>query len=252
MPGRYYCEVVDNEQLSEGIFRVTVVSGPIADEAEAGQFIHIKCGEERLLRRPMGIAGVRGDAIEFVFEAKGSGTRWLSLREPGQELDILGPLGRGFSFPEGDIIIVGGGMGSPLMLFAAESAKSGVTAVLGFRELPRVIMKREFMSVCDEVFLTTEDGSAGTRGVVTEPLEALLKAGGFAAVMACGQITMQREVAKLCKQYSVPCQVTLEERMGCGIGACQSCACETISGGTTKMSRVCVDGPVFNAAEVVW
>jgi len=252
MPDRYFCEVVDTEKLADNIFSVVVVAGCLAREARPGQFLHIKCGEKRILRRPISISTIRGESIGFVFEVKGEGTRWLSEREPGQNLDMLGPLGNGFTYPDGKIIVVGGGLGAPPMLFTAESAKNGVTAVLGFRDVGRVIMVEEFSDVCDAVHLTTEDGSAGRQGLVTAPLEELLIAGGYEAVMSCGQLGMQHSVAELCRQYGIPCQVSLEERMGCGVGACLVCACATVSDGVERMSRVCADGPVFNAGEVVW
>jgi len=188
----------------------------------------------------------------FVFEVKGQGTLWLSRREPGDALDILGPLGNGFYFPDGNIIVVGGGLGSPPILFAAQSARSGVTAILGFRDKSRVLLVSEFKDVCDEVYLTTDDGSLGICGQVTLPLEELIKKGGFGAVLACGQHAMQHAVSKLCEQYKIPCQVLLEERMGCGVGACLVCACATRKNGREYMSRVCKDGPVFDAGEVVW
>jgi len=252
MPDRFFCEVVDNERLGDNIFYVAVVAGRLAEESRAGQFLHIKCGEGRVLRRPISISSVRGDSIEFVFEVKGEGTRWLAGREPGQNLDIIGPLGKGFAFPDGDIVVVGGGMGAPPMLFAAESAKGGVTAILGFRDSGRIIMVDEFEKVCDAVHVTTEDGSAGRHGLVTAPLEELLASGGYAAVMSCGQLVMQSAVAQVCSRHGVPCQVSLEERMGCGVGACLVCACATVSGGAERMSRVCTDGPVFDAGDVVW
>jgi len=252
MSDRYFCEVVDNEKLADNIFSVKVLAKRLAEDARAGHFLHIKCGEKRLLRRPISICSVRGDSIEFVFEVKGEGTRWLSGRVPGQNLDVIGPLGNGFSFPDGKIIIVGGGLGAPPMLFAAESAKGGVTAILGFRDSGRKIMADEFSDVCDKVYLMTEDGSSGRQGLVTEPLEELLAAGGYEAVMSCGQLEMQRAVALLCRQYGVSCQVSLEERMGCGVGACLVCVCATKRAGQMQMSRVCADGPVFDAMEVVW
>jgi len=252
MPDRYFCEVVDIEKLTDNIFSIIVVAGCLAREARPGQFLHIKCGEKRFLRRPISISTIRGESIGFVFEVKGEGTRWLSEREPGQNLDMLGPLGNGFTYPDGSIIVVGGGLGAPPMLFAAESAKNGVTAILGFRDSGRLIMAEEFSDVCDAVYITTEDGSAGQQGLVTAPLEELLIAGGYEAVMSCGQLGMQRSVAELCRQYGVPCQVSLEERMGCGVGACLVCACATVIDGVEQMSRVCADGPVFNADEVVW
>ena len=258
MPDVYMCEIIKNEKLSGTVFSVTVSSGGLASSARPGQFLHIKCGEARLLRRPIGICGISGDAVRFVFEVKGEGTRWLSCRKPGDMLDILGPLGNGFAFPEdpegpeGNMIVVGGGLGAPPLLFAAESAKNSVTAVLGFRDEGSIILLREFEQACGAVYLTTDDGSAGICGTVAVPLEALLQQGGYDAVLACGRHAMQQAVAKLCGRYGVACQVSLEERMGCGVGACLVCACATRAGGKVQMSRVCKDGPVFDAADVVW
>jgi len=252
MPDKYSCEVASSEKIAEGIFAVSIIGEDLALKARPGQFLHINCGRERLLRRPIGICSVRGDCVGFVFEVKGEGTKWLSEQKTGRTLDILGPLGNGFSFPDGRIIVVGGGLGCPPMLFAAASAKHRATAILGFRDLGRVILVKEFSSVCEKVYLTTEDGSEGAKGLVTEPLEKLLAMGGFDAVLACGQMAMQRAVSEMCKRFNVPCQVSLEERMGCGVGACLVCVCATMSGGDVQMSRVCVDGPVFDAADVIW
>jgi len=252
MPDKYLCEVVARERLIDNVFIITAVNRDLAAEANAGQFLHIKCGEARLLRRPVSICSVRGSVFEFVFEVKGEGTRWLSKCEAGQILDIVGPLGNGFSIPEGKIITIGGGIGTPPMLFAAESATGKVTAVIGFRNINRILLKDEFAEVCDEVYITTDDGSFGLRGPVTTPLPELLESGGYSAVLACGPRAMLSAVAVLCKQYGVPCQVSLEERMGCGVGACLVCACATASGGIERMSRVCKDGPVFDAGEVIW
>jgi len=252
MPDVFLCEITYNTVLTDAVFSITVTCPELARESVAGQFLHIKCGQERLLRRPISICSIRGDEVRFVFEVKGEGTRWLSECEKGQRLDILGPLGNGFTMPEGNLIIVGGGVGTPPMLFAAESAKKNVMAVLGFRSKDRVILTNEFKALCDEVYITTDDGSAGIHGMVTGPLEALLKKGGYDAVMSCGQLIMQKAVAELCARYNIPCQVSVEERMGCGVGACLVCACETVTNGVRQMSRACTDGPVFDASEVVW
>jgi len=252
MPDIYMCEVVDNERLNDTAVAVTILCGGLADKVLPGQFLHIKCGDSLILRRPFGVCSVLGDALVVVFEVKGKGTNWLSRREPGDILDILGPLGNGFFLPAGRIIVVGGGLGSPPMLFTAESAKAGVTAVLGFREKSRVMLVSEFEDVCDAVYLATDDGSAGICGPVTKPLEKLLERGGYDAVLSCGQLAMQQSVAKLCMQFHTPCQVSLEERMGCGVGACLVCACATRKDGADYMSRVCADGPVFYASDVIW
>ena len=252
MPEKYICEIIEATIPTDNVHALTFISADLAERARAGQFLHIKCGDERILRRPFGICEVSGDTLKIVFEVKGEGTRWLAGRKAGDTLDIIGPLGNGFKIPDGNIIVVGGGLGSPPMLFAAESAKSGVTAILGFRDAGRVILVSEFEAVCDRVYLTTDDGSLGIRGQVTRPLEELLAAGCCDAVLTCGQLVMQRAVAELCVRYGTPCQVSLEERMGCGIGACLVCACQTRRNGREYMSRVCRDGPVFDATEVVW
>ncbi|MDR2570965.1 MAG: dihydroorotate dehydrogenase electron transfer subunit [Oscillospiraceae bacterium] len=258
MPDVYFCEIIDNTLLTDDVYSVTLLCRELATKAVAGQFIHVKCGEARILRRPISICSVYGvhhihrDKINIVFEAKGEGTRWLSERSPGEMLDVLGPLGNGFVMPAGKLLVVGGGVGTPPMLFAAQSAKNGVSAILGFRNLSRVILIDEFKAVCDDVIVTTDDGSMGIHGAVTGPLEMLLKSGEYDAVMSCGQLLMQEAVAKLCAKYGVSCQVSLEERMGCGVGACLVCACATKSDGNLQMSRACLDGPVFDASKVIW
>lgn len=260
MPDTYICEIIENVRLTDksmadkgfAAYSATVKCGRMASEARAGQFVHVKCGEGALLRRPFGICKVRGDELTFVFELKGEGTLWLSGCRPGESLDILGPLGNGYDIPEGRIIVAGGGLGTPPLLFAAESAKSDATAVLGYRESGMAIMASEFEEACDKVYLTTDDGSLGIHGLVTKPLEELLKNGGYRAVLSCGPTAMQLAVAKLCEKYDMPCQASLEGRMGCGVGACLVCACATRKNGKDQMSRVCKDGPVFNAAELVW
>ena len=251
MPDVYFCEIIENSVLTDAVFSITVASNELAHGSAAGKFLHIKCGEARILRRPISICSVKNDNIRFVFEVKGEGTKWLSERQPGEKLDILGPLGNGFKIPEGKLIIVGGGVGTPPMLHVARSVSS-TTAVLGFRNADRVILMDEFEAVCDKVYLTTDDGSAGIHGAVTKPLEELLKSGEFAAVMSCGQLLMQKAVAEVCANHGIPCQVSLEERMGCGIGACLVCACAIMNENGKEMSRACVDGPVYDSSQVVW
>ena len=251
MPSKYLSEIVYCDTFAKDIFSITILSETLAGKARAGQFLHVKCGHSRILRRPISICSVRGASIEFVFEVKGEGTRWLSKRKPGDKLDVLGPLGNGFSFPDGNIIIAGGGMGAPPMLFAAESARGGSAAVLGFRNKDRVILTKEFEAICETVVLATDDGSLGYHGNVAAPLKQLIESGKYSAVLACGSQLMLSAVANTCKQYNMPCQVSLEERMGCGVGACLVCACATVKNGKEDMSRVCADGPVFDASELM-
>ena len=242
----FFCEITENKLLTDGVFSITVSCEKLANESKPGQFLHIKCGHSRILRRPISICNVNGDLITFVFEVKGDGTKWLSKRLPGQSLDILGPLGNGFMLPDEKFLIAGGGLGTPPMLFAAGRAKQKPTAILGFRDKTRVILTDEFKAICDNVIITTDDGSVGIHGAVTKPLEDLLKTGEYRTVMSCGQILMQKAVAEICAKYNVQSQVSLEERMGCGIGACLVCACQAVDKtGEEIMSRACKDGPVY-------
>ena len=254
-PNVFICEIGSRERLTKSVFKLGVVNDEFADLVRAGHFANIKCGRENLLRRPISVCGVYDDEVVFVYEVRGAGTEWLSERRPGEFLDIHGPLGKGFDFPGGRILVVGGGIGCPPMLFAAQTMRLfrvDTTAVLGFRNADSIILKDHFRAFCDNVYVTTDDGSFGIQGTVAAPLEKLLEKGGYEAVFACGPRAMLSAVASLCARYDTQCQVSLEERMACGVGACVVCACATRIGGVDSMSRVCRDGPVFDAGEVVW
>jgi dihydroorotate dehydrogenase electron transfer subunit len=263
----FSCEIVENRRLTDRAFAVTVLSEDIAAAARPGQFVHVACGPGRLLRRPFGVCRAGDGKVVIIVEVKGAGTRWLSERRVGDGLDILGPLGNGFSMPGGGVLVVGGGLGVAPLLFAAEASKAADTptvAVLGFRDSGAVILKDEFEAVCDKVFVATDDGGFGIHGNAPTVLAGLLEGGALCggsglsannpckAVLACGPRAMLARVADVCRRFGVPCQVSLEERMGCGVGACMVCACEMGGDGARRMSRVCKDGPVYDAAEVLW
>ncbi|MDR0861586.1 MAG: dihydroorotate dehydrogenase electron transfer subunit [Oscillospiraceae bacterium] len=253
------CRVVRRAQLADDVVALAFESAELARTARAGQFIGVKCGEN-LLRRPISICDVTGDELTIVFALKGAGTQFLAERKVGDVLDVLGTLGNGFDIPEGEILVVGGGIGSPPLLSAAKTAQtesvndvatSRVTAILGFRSKPNVILAREFATVCREVYITTDDGTFGRHGTVAAPLEELLSARKFAAVLACGPRPMLRAVAEVAERHGVTCQVSLEERMACGVGACLVCVCATRKDGEIANRRVCRDGPVLDSREVI-
>ena len=247
--GQY--EILEISKLTQTTFSMTIRADDIACAAAPGQFLHVKCGEEFVLRRPISICDINGSDLRIVFEVRGKGTMWLSQRRAGETIDLLGPLGKGFDITAENVIVVGGGIGAAPMLLAAKHENCSA-AILGFRSAQQIMLTDEFGKACNEVYITTDDGSFGEKGFVTAPLERLLNSSAYGAVLACGPTPMLRKIAKLCAKYNVPCQVSLEERMGCGVGACLVCACKTQSGGKDKMSHVCKDGPVFNAQEVVW
>lgn len=245
------CEILASQQIGEKTYAITVRAGDIARTARPGQFVHILCGDAGYLRRPISICDAVGDQLKIVFDAVGEGTRWLSQKKSGF-LDLMGPLGNGYDLTGRNILLVGGGIGAPPLLFAAKKAIGIVTGILGFRNHEQVILLNEFRASCQQVYLTTDDGSLGAPGLVSGPLGRCLDAGGFDSVLACGPKPMLRSVVELAHRHSVSCQVSLEERMGCGIGACLVCACKVKTADGGRYAHVCKDGPVFRGEEVDW
>lgn len=249
-------EILSKLRLNGSCFDFVLRRGSPCGDVKPGQFLHIACGG-RPLRRPISICGFDADSrtIRIVFEVRGEGTRWLSEREPGETLDVLGPLGNGFD--EGKLgpapLLVGGGIGVPPLLACAQARVGSAHAVLGFRSRGNVILLDDFKRLCADVVLTTDDGTAGERGFVTDAVVGKLSGGGFTSVLACGPVPMLAGVARAARQNGVECFVSLEERMGCGVGACLVCACRTRDeSGTEGYAHVCKHGPVFNAREVVF
>jgi len=240
------CNIITAQQLTDHTHAITMAGGELGLSARPGQFLHVKCGDGVLLRRPISICDCREGLLTIVFEAKGPGTQWLGEKKSGQ-LDVLGPLGRGFDTSGRNVLLVGGGIGVPPLLFAAREVLGLATAILGFRSRDHLILQNQFRDICKKVTITTDDGSYGAPGFVTEPLEDHLKQGGYDAILACGPTPMLQAVSALAADYGIPCQVSLEERMACGVGACVGCAIQMKDG---QMLRVCKDGPVFSAQEV--
>lgn len=244
----------EKRETAPGVFDYTLDCPALAREAVPGQFVHILV-PGHLLRRPISICAIdkaRG-TLRLVLEVRGEGTRVLSGFEPGQELDVLGPLGNGFALvPGARAVVVGGGIGVPPMLALAQHYGAACTAILGFRSASAVILAEDFEAAGAQVRLCTDDGTRGQRGLVTAPLEELLAQNGADIVYACGPAPMLRGVAELCAKAGVRCQLSLEERMACGVGACLGCACRVRGeNGEVVHKHVCKDGPVFEAGEVV-
>jgi len=250
------CTVIGLTPLNESTYWLDLEAGKMVAKGglHAGQFLHVKCGDAHLLRRPISVAlwmeDEPEDTVALSFEVRGEGTRWLSERAPGDQLDVLGPLGNGFTMGRGRYLLVGGGIGVPPLLGCAGRGGEQTTAVLGFRSKDRAILVDRFEECCRDVLVCTDDGSLGKKefvdGLVREELE---KHGDYAGVLACGPTPMLRAVARAAAKYHIPCQVSMEERMACGVGACLVCACKMKDG---HYRHVCKDGPVFDAQEVDW
>ena len=250
------CKIIAKEQLTQDAVSMTLAVGDMVSSAmiRPGQFVHIKCGDGLLLRRPISICewteGRDGDTITVVFEVRGEGTRWLAQQNKGETLDVMGPLGNGFDAENGPYLLVGGGIGVPPMLGCAGTSGGTSRAVLGFRSKDKAILLDRFEQDCVDVLVTTDDGSLGYHGFVdTLVRQELEKEIRYLGVLACGPKPMLKSVAKVAAEFGVPCQVSMEERMGCGVGACLVCAVPMKNG---TMTRACKDGPVFHAEEVDW
>ncbi|UOO36802.1 dihydroorotate dehydrogenase electron transfer subunit [Oscillospiraceae bacterium CM] len=249
MPENGTFAVLQNDRLTDTVFALRLDARDM--RPKPGQFVHIRCGAELLLRRPISVCDWHDGVLTLVVDVRGSGTSWLSERRPGDCLDVLGPLGNGYSLNGKHLLLVGGGIGVPPMLYAACTMPGQHAALLGFRSKDQIILTNEIGKHCP-VSIATDDGSAGAHGPVTGLVKHYLETGAYDGVLACGPRPMLRAVAQLAEDFHVPCQVSLEERMGCGVGACLVCACKTQEDGTEHMRRVCKDGPVFNAGEVCW
>lgn len=252
--------VEDIRPLSPLHFALALRAPRVAAAASPGQFVHVRVAEalDPLLRRPFGIsqADPGEGSLRLLVQVVGRGTECLARRRPGDPLDLLGPLGRGFAPPgrPGAAVLVAGGVGVAPFPFLARrlAAERPVTALVGAASRDYLLAEDALREAGAAVEVATEDGSAGRRGLVTDLLARHLE--GAAMVYACGPTAMLRRVAEICRAAGVPCQVSLDGRMACGSGACLGCAVRTRSGDGhgSPYAKVCRDGPVFPAEEVLW
>jgi len=266
--------IVSNSELMPGVFLLQLSAPEIAAVAQPGQFVMICCGPDTVLRRPFSIhytqdskyitvlfaalpllSGIRSLSCQRTPEeaaGKGTGTLWLSQRTPGETVDILGPLGNGYNVtPESkNILMVAGGIGiAPLLFLAQNSINQGkqVTLLVGARS-DKQLYPTSLLPPKSRNIIVTEDGSAGRRGMVSEIFTDFV--GQADQVFSCGPQLMYQAILRTMKDQSIekPVQVSLETRMGCGVGACYGCSINTAKG----MKMVCRDGPVFDIEDVIW
>ncbi len=265
MPIQFRGEVVSMRRA--GLYQVmTLTAGAIPESTRPGHFVALAIGGQEsglLLRRAFSIHGVQergvfGGTLDIVIAAHGAGTRWLSERHRADPIDIVGPLGRPFSLPRDPVscALVGGGYGSaPLFMLAEHLRARGcrVDMVLGASTEERLFGILEAKRMASTVTLTTDDGTTGKRGRVTDVLEGIIDRNGTDVVYACGPMPMLAAVADLATSKGVYSQCAVEESMACGIGVCMTCVLPVIGDdGVTRMVRSCVDGPVFRGDLVRW
>jgi dihydroorotate dehydrogenase electron transfer subunit len=246
---------------------LSLVAPTIAGAARAGQFVGLQPGTDRpfLLRRPFSIHRVEHHGpgfgtLEIVFDVVGPGTRALSGLRPHDTVDVLGPLGRPFSLPDEpcSCLLVGGGYGvAPLFFLAEELRMRGcrIDFVVGASTTERLFKAIEAKRLGRTSVITTDDGSTGQRGVVTDPMPALMAQARTRMVYACGPMPMLAAVSRVAAAAGVACQVSVEELMACGTGICFSCVIPMVEDGqqvSTRMARSCVEGPVLDGAAIAW
>lgn len=261
-------EVLANEPA--GAYRHLVLAAPgLPPLAAPGQFVALAVGtpgehtSAMLLRRSFSLhrADPADGTVEVVLAAHGAGTRELTVLRPGERVDVLGPLGRGFPLPSAaePCVLVGGGYGSAPLLWLAERLRDGgcpVEVVLGAATADRLFGVAEAAQVtggADAVHVTTDDGTAGTRGWVSDVLPRALERSGARTVYACGPMGMLRAVTEVAAGHDAVAHVAVEEAMACGIGICMTCVLPVVrDDGRTAMVRSCVDGPVLRGDRVRW
>jgi dihydroorotate dehydrogenase electron transfer subunit len=247
--------LVANDPVADGIGLAVFEAPQVAGAIAPGQFVHLRIatGTDFILRRPFSVYRARGGTIEVLYQVVGRGTGVLAGAVPGTPMDLIGPLGTGWHIPGGArrALLVAGGLGiAPMGMLVEELARRGATVMLaqGAPTADRLLARELFETLCERTAIATDDGSAGTCGLVTDLVEGMIATERPDVVYACGPEPMQRTVAVQAAAAGVPCQVSLERLMACGIGACLSCVVSTVAG----RKRACVDGPVFDAVEVLW
>ncbi len=277
--------VVSNKKITENCWRVVVDCPQIASEVNPGQFVHIKVRRENapLFRRPFSVfrrVPLKGNrlGIEIVYKVIGMGTRVMTGVRRGDALDIIGPLGHGFELDRSKSthVVVGGGTGAAcLFLLSEEISRAGLPlkVLLGADTKASVLARKEYTALKGEVMVSTDDGTSGFHGFVTQMLDRRLQEGKISTdcmVYSSGPEPMLKALASVCQKYHIPAQVSVERHMMCGIGACLACVCkvdpsriskkrdlksshlQSVSDQEFGYALVCKDGPVFDIDEVIF
>ncbi len=245
--------VISNREVMPGVYLIWLESPQIASTAQPGQFVMVRCGEETLLRRPLSIHQLAdGAKLAFLFNVVGKGTHWLAQCQVGDNIDLLGPLGNGYSIHSEShkLLLLAGGIGiAPLYFLAQQALKQGcsVRLLLGASTATQLYPKHLLPSEI-ELTVVTEDGTADKKGMITDLLPDFIDWAD--QIFACGPTLMYQAMADRNQQLvkTKPVQISLEVRMGCGRGVCYGCTLKTKGG----LKQVCTDGPIFNLDDVLW
>jgi dihydroorotate dehydrogenase electron transfer subunit len=248
-------KILENKKISENAFHLKFYSPKIAKSAIPGQFIHIKVSDLHipLWRRPFSVcrADKRAGIVEIMFDIRGEGTKILSGKKNGDELDIVGPLGKGFNTngKYKTAILVAGGIGVPPIIFLNDRLNINKIVFIGARNKKTLYGVKELKEKKCKVLTSTDDGNVGYKGFITDLVEDYLKSKERnIKIFACGPNAMLRTLTRIAKNYNVECEVSLESVMSCATGICQGCP---IRGMDKPYKLVCIEGPVFNSNEII-
>ena len=254
-------QIVSNERDTDSYFRLVLRAPQIAPLIQPGQFAHVRIlpMKDALLRRPFSIFQVAGDTFSILYKTVGKGTEALSRMRAGEELSVIAPLGHGFTVPkagEETPLLVAGGYGMAAMfLLAQRSPQKGIVFVGGRRRVD-ILCEQEFAALGWEVRATTEDGSHGEQGLVTQPLLAEIRNQKSEVrnykVFACGPTPMLKAVGKIAAEFNLPAELSMDEHMCCGVGTCLTCVIPVKAGESWEYQRICTEGPVFDSRQIIW
>ncbi|NDF56762.1 MAG: dihydroorotate dehydrogenase electron transfer subunit [Actinobacteria bacterium] len=257
-------EVISNKKFGPYHHMVFAI-GEMAANIKPGNFVAISVGGEQsslILRRAFAIyraidKGPMGGSIELVIAPHGQGSTWLCSRAVGDFVDLIGPLGTSFGIPttNANTMLVGGGYGSAPLFALAELLKNRgcrVDMVLGASTANKIFAPLEGKRTVSSLTLTTDDGSAGIHGQISEAIPRLIRELGTEVIYSCGPMGMLAAIAKIAKDFDIAHQCSVEESMACGIGVCMTCVVPIRNGDGVKMVRTCIDGPVMDGSEIIW
>lgn len=255
-PKEFSCRVIEQAALAPDYYLLKLEAPELARNSYPGQFAMLRCSEgyDPFLRRPLGIHQVdrKKGQVLFLYQVRGKGTEWLAKRCQNDKLSLLGPLGRGFGCSDGGgrAMIIGAGVGVAPLLFLASELRAHrweLVILMGARSKSGILRLDAFMEY-GEVKIATEDGSCGVQGTILDLVARELESSSFAKLFACGPLSVLKGVQVMSREKGIAAELSLDERMACGVGACVGCVCQGHDG---SYLRVCKEGPVFSAEEVV-
>lgn len=250
--------ILANDNFTGQYHRLVLQAEHIAPRVQPGQFVHMRIPllREALLRRPFSIYQVMANTLSVLYKTVGKGTHQLARLQPGQTLNLIGPLGHGFTVPTSPQVrplLVAGGYGMAALYLLAERAPRPGIVFVGGRQKGDILCEAEFRALGWEVRPATEDGSYGAHGRVTHPLrEALQPSAAHVRLYACGPTPMLKAVADLAREFQVEAELSMDEHMCCGVGVCLTCVIPVRTPQGWEYQRTCTEGPVFDAAAIAW